>query len=133
MFNRAELIGRLGKDPEVRYGQDGTAITSFNLATDEQWKDKGGEKQKKTTWHRIVVFGKLAEICAEYLVKGSLIFLSGPIQTRSWEDKDGNKRSTTEIVGKEMKMLDGKKDGGGKAEAQGDGGSYPGAESDIPF
>jgi single-strand DNA-binding protein len=134
MVNRAELIGRLGKDPEVRYTADGTMVASFSLATDESWKDKAsGERKKRTDWHRISVFGRLAEICAEYLTKGSLIYLTGPIQTRSWEDKEGNKRSTTEIVGKEMKMLDGKKDGGGKTEAQGGGGSYPGAEDGIPF
>ena len=108
MVNKATLIGRLGKDPEVRYTPDGTMITNFNLATDEQWKDKNGEKVQKTEWHRIVTFGKLAEICGNYLVKGKLIFIEGRIQTRSWEDKDGVKRYTTEIIASNMQMLDSK-------------------------
>ena len=106
MVNKAILIGRLGKDPEVRYTPDGTMVTNFNLATDEQWKDKNGEKVQKTEWHRIVTFGKLAEICGNYLVKGKLIFVEGRIQTRSWEDKDGVKRFTTEIIASNMQMLD---------------------------
>lgn len=114
MVNKAILIGRLGKDPEVRYTPDGTMVTNFNLATDEQWKDKNGEKVQKTEWHRIVTFGKLAEICGNYLVKGKLVFIEGRIQTRAWEDKDGAKRSTTEIVASDMKMLDSK--GQGRAE-----------------
>ncbi len=108
MVNKALLIGRLGKDPEVRYTPDGTMVTNFNLATDEQWKDKNGEKVQKTEWHRIVTFGKLAEICGNYLVKGKLIFVEGRIQTRSWEDKDGVKRFTTEIIASNMQMLDSK-------------------------
>lgn len=113
MMNKAILIGRLGKDPEVRYTQGGDMVTNFNLATDEQWKDKGGEKVQKTEWHKIVTFGKLAEICGNYLVKGKLVYIEGRIQTRSWEDKDGVKRFTTEIVASDMKMLDGK----GQADA----------------
>ncbi len=116
MINKAILIGRLGKDPEVRYTPDGTMVTNFNLATDEQWKDKNGEKVQKTEWHRIVTFGKLAEICGNYLVKGKLVFIEGRIQTRSWEDKDGVKRFTTEIIASDMKMLDSK----GQAKAGGD-------------
>jgi single-strand DNA-binding protein len=108
MVNKAILIGRLGKDPEVRYTPDGAMVTNFNLATDEQWKDKNGEKVQKTEWHRIVAFGKLAEICGNYLVKGKLIFVEGRIQTRSWEDKEGVKRYTTEIVANNMQMLDSK-------------------------
>ena len=108
MVNKAILIGRLGKDPEVRYTPDGAMVTNFNLATDEQWKDKNGEKVQKTEWHRIVTFGKLAEICGNYLVKGKLIFVEGRIQTRSWEDKDGVKRFTTEIIASNMQMLDSK-------------------------
>jgi len=111
MVNKAILIGRLGKDPEVRYTPDGTMVTNFNLATDEQWKDKSGEKVQKTEWHRIVTFGKLAEICGNYLVKGKLIFIEGRIQTRAWDDKDGVKRYTTEIVANDMKMLDSKGQG----------------------
>lgn len=106
MVNKATLIGRLGKDPEVRYTPDGTMVSNFNLATDESYKDKTGKKVTKTEWHRIVVFGKLAEICANYLVKGKMVFIEGKIQTRQWEDKEGVKRSTTEIVANDMKMLD---------------------------
>jgi single-strand DNA-binding protein len=114
MVNKAILIGRLGKDPEVRYTPDGTMVTNFNLATDEQWKDKNGEKVQKTEWHRIVTFGKLAEICGNYLTKGKMVFIEGRIQTRAWEDKDGVKRYTTEIVANDMKMLDSR--GQGKAD-----------------
>jgi len=135
MVNKAILIGRLGKDPEVRYTPDGTMVTNFNLATDEQWKDKSGEKVQKTEWHRIVTFGKLAEICGNYLVKGKLIFIEGRIQTRSWEDKDGVKRFTTEIVASDMKMLDSK--GQGKSDdmssnaASAQNGGTP--MEDVPF
>lgn len=108
MVNKAMLVGRLGKDPEVKYLPDGTMVTNFNMATDEYYKDKNGEKVQKTEWHRIVAYRKLAEICGNYLVKGSLIFIEGKIQTRSWDDKEGVKRYTTEIVANDMKMLDSK-------------------------
>ena len=108
-MNKAILIGRLGKDPDVKYTPDGTMVTTFSLATTEQWKDKNGDKIQKTEWHNIVTWKKLAEICGNYLKKGSLCFIEGRIQTRSWEDKDGIKRYTTEIVASNMKMLDGKK------------------------
>ena len=117
MYNKANLIGRLGKDPEIRHGQDGSTIVNVSLATDESWKDKAGEKQKKTEWHNLVFFSRLAEIAAEYLHKGSLVFVSGRIQTRKWEDKEGNNRYTTEIVVQDLKML------GGKSESQGSEGS----------
>jgi single-strand DNA-binding protein len=117
MVNKAILVGRLGKDPEVRYLPDGTMVTNFNLATDEQWKDKAGEKVQKTEWHRIVTFGKLAEICGNYLVKGKLVFIEGKIQTRAWEDKEGVKRYSTEIVANDMKMLDSKGQGQGQSKA----------------
>jgi single-strand DNA-binding protein len=135
MVNKAILIGRLGKDPEVRYTPDGTMVTNFNLATDEQWKDKNGEKVQKTEWHRIVAFGKLAEICGNYLVKGKLIFVEGRIQTRSWEDKEGVKRYTTEIVANNMQMLDSK--GQTKAEGSSSEATPSGlgnvTEEDVPF
>lgn len=108
MVNKVILIGRLGKDPEVRYTPDGTMVTTFNLATDEQRKDKNGEKIQRTEWHKIVTWGKLAEICGNYLVKGKLVFVEGRIQTRSWEDKEGVKRYTTEIIASNMQMLDSK-------------------------
>ena len=116
MVNKAILIGRLGKDPEIKYLPDGTMVTNFNLATDEQWKDKNGEKVQKTEWHKIVTYRKLAEICGNYLVKGSLVFIEGKIQTRSWDDKDGVKHYMTEIVANEMKMLDSKGQGQGKSD-----------------
>lgn len=108
MVNKVILVGRLGKDPEVRYTPDGTMVTNFNLATDEQRKDKNGEKIQRTEWHKIVTWGKLAEICGNYLVKGKLVYVEGRIQTRSWEDKEGVKRYTTEIIVSDMKMLDSK-------------------------
>lgn len=104
MINKAILIGNLGAAPEIRYTQTGTAMTTFNLATTESWK-KDGKKEEKTEWHRIVVWDKLGEICSEYLTKGSKVYIEGKIQTRQWEDKDGNKRYTTEIVARDMKML----------------------------
>ena len=118
MVNKAILIGRLGRDPEVRYTQSGTAVASFTLATNEKWKDKEGNPQEQTEWHKIAAFARLGEICGEYLAKGSLVYIEGRIQTRQWEDQDGNKRYTTEIVAREMKMLDsrGSQSGGGGTE-----------------
>lgn len=104
MINKAILIGNLGADPEVRYTQNGTAVANFNIATTETWV-KEGQKEEKTEWHRIVAFARLGEICGEYLSKGSKVYIEGRIQTRQWDDKDGNKRYTTEIVAREMKML----------------------------
>ena len=134
MVNKAILIGRLGKDPEVRYTPDGLMVTNFNLATDEQWKDKSGQKVQKTEWHRIVTFGKLAEICGNYLTKGKMIYVEGRIQTRSWEDKEGAKRYTTEIVASDMRMLDSKGQGKGLESPAEE--PYPAgavSEEDVPF
>ncbi|MBY0578731.1 MAG: single-stranded DNA-binding protein [Burkholderiales bacterium] len=103
--NKAILIGNLGKDPEVRYSPDGSAIANITIATTESWKDKSGEKQEKTEWHRVAFFGKLAEIAGEYLKKGSQVYVEGRIQTRKWQDKDGQDRYTTEIVADKMQML----------------------------
>ena len=104
--NKVILIGRLGKDPEMRYTPDGAAIANFTIATSEEWKDKKTvEKQERTEWHRIVAFRRLGEICGEYLSKGSQVYIEGRIQTRDWQDKDGNKRYTTEIVASQMQML----------------------------
>lgn len=138
MVNKALLIGRLGADPEVRYTPDGTMVTTFRLATDLQWKDKNGEKLQKTEWHRIVTYGKLAEICGNYLSKGKLIFIEGRIQTRSWEDKDGIKRSTTEIVATNMQMLDSKsqmksQEVGSNDYISGYSGSEEIPDDDVPF
>ena len=116
--NKVILIGRLGKDPEMRYTPDGTAIANFTIATSEEWKDKStGKKQERTEWHRIVAFRRLAEICGEYLSKGKQVYIEGRLQTRDWEDKGGNKRYTTEIVAGQMQMLDGAKQDTGKPEA----------------
>ena len=141
MVNKVMLIGRLGGDPEVKYTPDGLMITNFTLATDEQRKDKNGERIQKTEWHRIVTFGKLAEICGNYLSKGRLVFIEGRIQTRSWEDKEGIKRYTTEIIAANMQMLEAK--GQQKAQVlsttEGSGSTPPyfSAESlpddDVPF
>jgi single-strand DNA-binding protein len=104
--NKAILVGRLGRDPETRYTSGGQAVANFTLATDETFKDRSGERQKRTEWHRIVLWGKLAEITQQYLKKGMLVYIEGRIQTRQWEDKrDGQKKSTTEIVANVMRML----------------------------
>ena len=108
MINKAILIGNLGSDPEVRYTQSGAAVANFTIATTEKWKGQDGQMQEQTEWHRIVAFASLGEICGEYLSKGSKVYIEGRIQTRKWEDKDGNSRYTTEIVAREMKMLDSK-------------------------
>lgn len=124
-LNKALLIGRLGKDPELRHIPNGNAVANFSVATFEKWTDKDtGEKKEKTVWHNIVVWGKLAEICHQYLKKGSLVYLEGRIENRSYDDKDGNKKYISEIVldmGGKMVML------GGKGE-----GAAPGEESQAP-
>lgn len=103
--NKVILVGRLGRDPETRYTSSGQAVCNFNLATDQTFKDRNGERQKRTEWHRIVLWSKLAEIAQQYLKKGMLVYLEGRIQTRQWDDREGNKRTTTEIVGNVMRML----------------------------
>ena len=139
--NKVLLIGRLGRDPEVRYTPDGTAIANFSIATSEEWKDKKtGEKQQRTEWHRIVAFRRLGEICGEYLSKGKQVYIEGRIQTRDWQDKDGNKRYTTEIVASQMQML-GSRDMNDQSGGSGFSGNDipPGPEfsgsqdDDIPF
>ena len=144
MFNKAILIGRLGRDPEVRYTTSGTAVADFSVATNEVWTDQSGERQERTEWHRIVVWRRLAEICEKYLRKGSLVMIEGRIQTREWDDRDGNRRRTTEIVALGMKMLDSRTDrmgGGPTADRSGPRSSAPSQPSqeveitddDIPF
>lgn len=137
MVNKVILIGRLGADPEVRYTQDGSMVTNFRLATNEQWTDKSGEKMQRTEWHRIVTFGKLAEICGNYLSKGRLVYTEGRIQTRAWDDRDGNKRYTTEIIATNMQILEPK---GQEVDQPGESSnkfsSYEGSEmteDDVPF
>jgi single-strand DNA-binding protein len=110
MVNKVILIGNLGADPEMRYTTGGDAITSIRLATSETWKDKNGEKQERTEWHRVVFFGRTAEIAGEYLKKGSLVYVEGRLQTRKWQDKDGQDRYTTEIIADRLHMLRSGKD-----------------------
>ena len=112
-INKVTLIGNLGKDPEMRYMPSGEAIANLTLATTDNWKDKTGAKQEKTEWHRISMFGRIAEVAGEYLKKGSSVYIEGRLQTRKWQDKDGQDRYTTEIVANEMKMLGGRPGGGG--------------------
>lgn len=142
--NKAILVGHLGGDPEVRYTPSGTAVANFSLATSENWTGKDGTRETKTEWHKIVAFSKLAEICGEYLVKGKQVYIEGRIQTRAWDDKEGNKRYTTEIVANQMQMLGSRSDapqgGGGNYGSGGGGGRGPAAEEppvqdmdDIPF
>jgi single-strand DNA-binding protein len=121
--NKVILIGNLGRDPEVRYLPDGGAITNISIATTENWKDKNGEKQEKTEWHRVAFFGKLAEIAGEYLKKGSQVYVEGRLQTRKWQDQEGNDKYTTEIVADRMQML---------GSRQGMGGGAGGGEREAP-
>jgi len=135
--NKVILLGRLGADPEVRYTNTGTPVANFNIATSTNFTDKSGEKTERTEWHRIVASGKLGEICGEYLAKGKQVYVEGRLQTRDWEDRDGNKRKTTEIVAGVMQML-----GAAGDRARGDASdSAPpasdppniGTEDDVPF
>jgi single-strand DNA-binding protein len=127
--NKAILVGRLGRDPETRYTSGGQAVANFTLATDETFKDRSGERQKRTEWHRIVLWGKLAEIAQQYLKKGMLVYIEGRIQTRQWEDKrDGQKRTTTEIVGNVMRMLTSRAEGAAASAAPG-----PARSADADF
>lgn len=105
--NKVILLGRLGQDPELKYTPGGSPVCNFSLATTESWTDKAGAKQEKTEWHRVVVWGKLAELCNQYLAKGRQAFLEGRLQTRSWDDKDGNKRYTTEILASTVQFIGG--------------------------
>ena len=133
--NKAILIGNLGGDPEIRYTSSGTAVANFSVATTERWNNQNGEKEERTEWHRIVAFGRLGEICGEYLSKGKPVYIEGKIQTRSWEDRDGNKRYTTEIVASTMQMLSGggPGSGGGQTPQRNDDGPPPSGGGDIPF
>lgn len=147
--NKAILIGNLGRDPEIRYSPSGAAVANVNIATTDSWKDKqSGEQQERTEWHRVVFFGRLAEIVGEYLKKGSQVYVEGRIQTRKWQDKEGNDRYTTEIVANDMQMLGsrgGGGSGGGGVEDYNQDAGYSGGSSasssgpsedfddDIPF
>ena len=130
--NRVILVGNLGRDAELRYTAGGAAVATLGLATTEVWNDKQGQKQEKTEWHRIVLWGKQAESLKEYLVKGKQIYVEGRLQTRQWDDKDGNKRYTTEIKADRITLLGG--GGGGRSGSMDRGGSHPaGAPEDPPM
>ena len=149
--NKAIIVGNLGKDPETRYAPSGDAVTNIVVATTETWKDKtSGEKREATEWHRVVFFGKLAEIAGQYLKKGSQVYLEGKLKTRKWQDKDGQDRYTTEINADEMKMLGSKGDGqqqegqrpqqtqqrppaNPQRQPQGPAGGFSDMDDDIPF
>src|SRR4051812_14224844 len=105
-INKVIIIGNLGKDPELRYTPQGQAVVNFPVATSENWTDKSGQKQERTEWHKVVVWGKLGELCSKYLSKGRKAFVEGRLQTRAWDDKDGQKRYTTEIVANNVQFLD---------------------------
>ncbi|MGD2113054.1 MAG: single-stranded DNA-binding protein [Gammaproteobacteria bacterium] len=140
--NKVILVGNLGSDPEVRYTAGGDAVANLSVATAESWRDKqSGEKQERTEWHRVVMFRRLGEIAAEYLKKGSQVYIEGRLQTRKWQDKNGNDRYTTEIVANDMQMLGGR---GGSAAYAGEGapaakqeaataGGVEEFDDDIPF
>jgi single-strand DNA-binding protein len=141
--NKVILVGNVGRDPELRYTQGGQPVASFSIATNERFKDKEGNWKDRTEWHRIVAWARLAEICGEYLRKGSQVYVEGRIQTRDWEDKEGNKRQTTEIVALSMQML-GRRGGEAGGPPLGEesqaprGGDDPlgpssGADDEIPF
>jgi single-strand DNA-binding protein len=120
--NKVILVGRLGRDPETRFTSGGQAVANFSVATDETYKDKSGERQKRTEWHKIVVWGKQAEIAQQYLKKGSLLFIEGRIQSREWQDKEGQKRTSFEIVATNFRMLGGRGDGMAAGAGGGGGG-----------
>lgn len=138
IVNQVRLIGNLGRDPEMRITPSGTTVVNFSMATNEKWKDKDGQQQEKTEWHRIVVFGKLADICAKYLFKGKEILIEGKMQTRNWRDRDGKERYTTEVIAEQMKMFG----GGDQTRSDTGGGQQPGTDQqygdyppddDIPY
>lgn len=123
-INKVMLIGRLGQDPELKYTPSGSAVCNFSLATSESWTDKSGQKQERTEWHRVVVWGKLAELCNQYLAKGRQAFVEGSLQTRQWEDKSGGKRYTTEINAKNIQFLGGMSAGQGNQTRSNDNDQY---------
>jgi single-strand DNA-binding protein len=127
--NKVILLGRLGKDPEVKYTQGGTAVARFSIATDETWKDQAGEKQQRTEWHNVVAWRKLAEICGQYLTKGKQVYIEGQLQSRSWE-KDGTKHMVTEVLADQLVMLGGK-NGEARSESQGKMSDGRKAETDL--
>ncbi len=130
--NKVILIGNLGKDPEVKDTPSGQKVATFSVATSETYTDKDGQKQEKTEWHNIVVWGKIAGVVGQYLHKGSKVFLEGKIATKSWDDKEGNKRYKTEVVATQVQFLDSKQDGG-QPKQQAQQSAEPVVEDDLPF
>jgi len=128
--NRVILIGNLGADLELRYTPSGTAVANFQIATNERWTNPNGEKEERTEWHRIVAFGRLGEICGEYLAKGKQVYVEGRLRTRNWEDRDGNQRYTTEIIATSMQMLGSTGSSSGSSDKP-EPAEFP--EDDIPF
>ena len=116
--NRVILIGRVGKDPKVKYTASGTPVCRFSLATNERFKDKAGERQEHTEWHSIVAWGRLAEICGQYITKAKLVYIEGTIRTRKWDDKDGNERKSFDIVANQMRMLSSSNGNGAKSKTE---------------
>ena len=141
MINKVILIGNLGADPEIRYTQSGTPVVNFRIATTERWKNQEGQQQEQTEWHNIVAWRRLAEICGEYLSKGSRVYIEGKLQTRKWQDQNGNDRYQTEVVANEMKMLS-PRGASSSGDSYGDTGSFSdfgpepppgGTGDDVPF
>ena len=140
-INKVILIGNLGSDPEVKYTPSGSAVANFNIATNERWKDASGQDQERTEWHKIVVWGKQAENCGQYLSKGRTAYIEGRLQTREWNDKEGNKRYTTEVVAQTVQFLGGPGAGGGERAKSYESAPSPKvpvtanatSEDDIPF
>jgi single-strand DNA-binding protein len=134
--NKVILVGNLGRDPELRYTQQGTAVANFSLATSESFKKKDGTRDERTEWHRIVVWGQTAEFCSQYLSKGRTVYIEGRLQTREWENKEGQKQKTTEVVAQEVRFVGPRPEGGGGRSAGAGGASGdppPPADDDIPF
>ena len=147
MLNKVMLIGNVGRDPEVRYTQNGTAVANLSVATSRKWKGQDGQMQEETEWHKVTAWGRLAELCNEYLHKGSRVYVEGRLQTRKWQDQDGNDRYQTEVVAQEIRFLDGVRGGNGSGnggrqpQQQGIPGAsdqpsrpgHPGNPDDVPF
>lgn len=137
MLNKVQIIGYLGQKPELKITTGGSSVCEFSVATSERWKDKTGEQKEQTEWHRVIFWSRAAEVIAEHFDKGSMIYVEGKIQTRKWQDKDGNDRYTTEIIGQNFKFLERKGGGGGSKPQRQDHNGPPGDtsfdDSDIPF
>lgn len=131
--NKVILIGNLGQDPDTRYMSSGDAVTNISLATTDTWKDRNGQKQEKTEWHKITAYRKLAEIMGEYLTKGRQVYIEGKLETRKWTDKNNTDRYTTEIIATDMKMLGSKPDNNNQSSPSPETDSAPVDEDDIPF